>query len=32
MTKYDIILEALQNQVDSGELTFETAEYLNDVA
>ena len=32
MTKYEIILEALQNQVDSGELTFETAEYLNDVA
>ncbi len=32
MTKYDLIYEALQNQVDSGELTFETAEYLNDVA
>ena len=32
MTKYEIILEALQNQVDSGELTFETAEYLNNVA
>ena len=32
LSKYDITLEALQNQVDSGELTFETAEYLNDVA
>lgn len=32
MTKYDLIYEALQDQVNIGELTFETAEYLNDVA
>ena len=32
LTKYEIILEALQDQVNTGELTFETAEYLNDVA
>ena len=32
MTKYDIIFEALQDQVESGDLTVETAEYLNDIA
>ena len=32
MTKYDIMYEALQSKVVSGELTVETAEYLNDVA
>lgn len=32
MTKYDILYEALQNQYETGELTLETAEYLNDVA
>ena len=32
MTKYDLIFEALQDQVESGDLTVETAEYLNDIA
>ena len=32
MTKYDILYEALQSQYETGELTLETAEYLNDVA
>ena len=32
MTKYDVIYEELQSQVESGDLTVETAEYLNDVA
>lgn len=32
MTKYDVIYEELQSQVESGDLTIETAEYLNDVA
>ena len=32
MTKYDILYEAIQEQYENGELTLETAEYLNDVA
>lgn len=32
MSKYDIIFEELQNKVDSGELTVEDAQVLNDVA
>lgn len=32
MTKYDVIYEELQSQVESGDLTVETAEYLNDIA
>lgn len=32
MTKYDIIFEALQEKVDSGELSLEEAELVNDVA
>ena len=32
MTKYDIIFEALQERINSGELTVEDAEILNDVA
>ena len=32
MTKYDILYEALQSQYETGEITLETAEYLNDVA
>ena len=32
MTKYDVIYEELQEKVNAGELTLETAEYLNDVA
>ena len=32
MTKYDIIFESLQEKVNSGELTVEDAEILNDVA
>ena len=29
---YDAVYEALQDKVNSGELTLETAEYLNDIA
>lgn len=32
MTKYDILYEAIQEQYENGDLTLETAEYLNDVA
>ena len=32
MTKYDVLYEALQSQYETGELTLETAEYLNNVA
>ena len=32
MTKYEIIFEALQEKVNSGELTFEDASTLNDMA
>lgn len=32
MTKYDLVYEVLQEQVEIGDLTIETAEYLNDVA
>ena len=32
MKKYDIIFEALQQKVESGELTFEEASTLNDIA
>ena len=32
MTKYDVLYEALQEQVETGDITLETAEYLNDIA
>lgn len=32
MSKYDIIYEVLQEQVETGDLSLETAEYLNDIA